>query len=77
VDPQSPLIVYFTYQCLQSGIPIAEQSIHFKARELTSLKESLHSQGVDGDEALLLLRRKVANPATGVYVASIHAHALI
>jgi hypothetical protein len=43
---------------LQSGIPTAEQSIHYENRELNDPKKTVAEYGVQ-DRSMLLLRRKV------------------
>jgi DNA damage-inducible protein 1 len=43
---------------LQSGIPTAQQSIHYENRELSDPKKTMVEYGVQ-DRSMLLLRRKV------------------
>jgi len=47
----------------QSSIPIAEQSISYQNRELRNPKATIRQLGVEGESAMLLLRRRVANVA--------------
>jgi hypothetical protein len=47
----------------QSSIPIAEQSISYEDRELGNPKATIRQLGVEGEDATLLLRRRVANIA--------------
>lgn len=49
----------------QSGVPVADQSIHYQGRELTDGKATVAQLGLRGDKVMLQLRRKVANPAGG------------
>ena len=49
----------------QSGVPTREQSISFEGRDLTNSKSTMAELGV-GDDAVLLLRRKVT--VAGRYV---------
>ena len=51
----------------QSGVPTREQSISFEGRDLTNSKSTMAELGV-GDDAVLLLRRKVT--VAGRYVVS-------
>ena len=44
---------------LKSGIPVAEQSIHYENRDLNNPKATMRECGVS-DNAMLLLRRKVS-----------------
>jgi DNA damage-inducible protein 1 len=45
----------------QSSIPVNEQSISYEGRELNNPKSTIRQLGVQGENAMLLLRRKVAN----------------
>lgn len=47
----------------QSSIPIAEQSISYENRELGNPKATIRQLGVEGENAMLVLRRRVANIA--------------
>ena len=49
----------------QSGVPTREQSISFEGRDLSNSKSTMAELGV-GDDAVLLLRRKVT--VAGRYV---------
>ncbi|KJA29638.1 hypothetical protein HYPSUDRAFT_226490 [Hypholoma sublateritium FD-334 SS-4] len=45
----------------QSSIPVNEQSISYEGRELQDPKATIRQLGVQGESAMLLLRRKIAN----------------
>ena len=45
----------------QSSIPVNEQSISYEGRELQDPKATIRQLGVRGENAMLLLRRKIAN----------------
>ncbi|KAF7328974.1 DNA damage-inducible v-SNARE binding protein [Mycena venus] len=47
----------------ESGIPVGEQSITYNGRDLGAPKSTLRELGVNEDNAMLLLRRKVPNVA--------------
>lgn len=51
--------------CVQSGVPVAEQSISYEGRELSNPKATIRELGVQGNSAMLLLRRKGAPSASG------------
>ncbi|KAF5387606.1 hypothetical protein D9615_000733 [Tricholomella constricta] len=63
IDPNMELENVMALLEAESGIPVAEQSISFKDRELNAPKSTMRELGVDGHNAILLLRRKVPNPA--------------
>jgi DNA damage-inducible protein 1 len=46
----------------QSGIPVVEQSISYNGRDINAPKSTLRELGVNEDNAMLLLRRKVPVP---------------
>ena len=54
---------------VQSGIPVAEQSISFEGRDLSNPKATMQECGI-GDSAMLLIRRKVM--VAGRLVLSLH-----
>nr|GAT46472.1 DNA damage-inducible v-SNARE binding protein [Mycena chlorophos] len=47
----------------ESGIPVGEQSISYNGRDLSAPQSTLRALGVTENNAMLLLRRKVANVA--------------
>ncbi|KAG5654218.1 hypothetical protein H0H81_005905 [Sphagnurus paluster] len=63
IDPNMELENVMALLEAESGIPVAEQSISFNDRELNAPKSTMRELGVDGDNAMLVLRRKVPNPA--------------
>ncbi|RDB19948.1 DNA damage-inducible protein 1 [Hypsizygus marmoreus] len=63
IDPNMELENVMALLEAESGIPIAEQSISYHGQELSAPKSTMRELGVDGDTAMLLLRRKVANIA--------------
>jgi len=62
IDPSMELENVMALLEAESGIPIAEQSLSFNNRELNAPKSTMRELGVEGDNAMLLLRRKVFNP---------------
>jgi DNA damage-inducible protein 1 len=65
IDPNLSLENVMLLLEAESGIPTAEQSISYNSRELSNPQATMAQLGVVGPNALLLLRRKVANPALG------------
>ncbi|KAF9462037.1 aspartyl protease-domain-containing protein [Collybia nuda] len=63
IDPNMELENVMALLEAESGIPIAEQSISYSGRELSDPKSTIRQLGVEGENAMLLLRRKVANIA--------------
>ncbi|KAF8076777.1 aspartyl protease-domain-containing protein [Lyophyllum atratum] len=63
IDPSMELENVMALLEAESGIPITEQSISYKDKELNAPKSTMRELGVDGDKEMLLLRRKVPNPA--------------
>ncbi|THH27645.1 hypothetical protein EUX98_g6548 [Antrodiella citrinella] len=59
IDPDMELENVMALLEAESGIPIAEQSIHYEGRDLSNPKATMKECGV-GDQAMLLLRRKVS-----------------
>ncbi|EAU84210.1 SNARE binding protein [Coprinopsis cinerea okayama7 len=49
----------------ESGIPASEQSISYNGRELSNPKSTIRQLGVEGQSAMLFLRRKVATVQGG------------
>ncbi|RXW25737.1 hypothetical protein EST38_g24 [Candolleomyces aberdarensis] len=49
----------------ESGVPVAEQSISYEDRELTNPKATIRELGVQGESAMLVLRKKVAPNVAG------------
>ncbi|KAG6856037.1 hypothetical protein H0H87_008141 [Tephrocybe sp. NHM501043] len=63
IDPNMELENVMALLEAESGIPIAEQSISFENKELDDPKRTMQELGLSGDKVMLLLRRKVINPA--------------
>ncbi|KAF8622162.1 hypothetical protein AX15_007280 [Amanita polypyramis BW_CC] len=63
IDPSVELENVMALLEVESGIPIAEQSIHYNGQELSNPKATLRELGVQGQNAIMLLRRKVISPA--------------
>ncbi|KAJ3501057.1 hypothetical protein NLJ89_g9514 [Agrocybe chaxingu] len=61
IDPNMELENVMALLEAESSIPIGEQSIHYEGRELTNQKATMTELGLHGANAMLLLRRKVAN----------------
>ncbi|KAF8231383.1 hypothetical protein L208DRAFT_69008 [Tricholoma matsutake] len=59
IDPNMELENVMALLEAESGIPIAQQSISYLGRELNNGKATIRQLGVEGDNAMLLLRRKV------------------
>lgn len=53
----------FTDTFEQSGISVGEQSISYNGRDLSAPKSTMRELGVNENNAMLLLRRKVPNVA--------------
>jgi len=60
IDPNMELENVMALLEAESGIPIAQQSISYSGRELNNTKATIRQLGVEGDNAMLLLRRKVS-----------------
>ncbi|KAF9006717.1 hypothetical protein BDQ17DRAFT_303720 [Cyathus striatus] len=65
IDPNMELENVMALLEAESNIPIAEQSISYNGRELQNQKATIRELGVEGNNATLLLRRKVMNPTGG------------
>ncbi|KAF6761950.1 hypothetical protein DFP72DRAFT_592113 [Ephemerocybe angulata] len=65
IDPNMELENVMALLEAESGIPVAEQSISHEGRELTNPKATIRELGVQGDSAMMLLRRKVASSVSG------------
>ncbi|GLB34187.1 putative aspartyl protease [Lyophyllum shimeji] len=63
IDPNMELENVMALLEAESGIPIAEQSLSYDGRELNAPKSTMRQLGVSENNAVLLLRRKVRNPA--------------
>ncbi|KAH8096664.1 hypothetical protein BXZ70DRAFT_328648 [Cristinia sonorae] len=59
IDPDMELENVMALLEAESGIAVAEQSIHHEGRDLSNPKATMKECGV-GDNAMLLLRRKVS-----------------
>lgn len=55
------IIIPFLNQSEQSNIPVNEQGLSYEGRDLTNPKATIRELGVQGENAMILLRRKVAN----------------
>ncbi|KAG5648732.1 hypothetical protein DXG03_000079 [Asterophora parasitica] len=62
IDPNMELENVMALLEAESGIPVADQSISFQERELIAPKSTMRELGLDGSNAVLMLRRKIANP---------------
>ncbi|KAF5333250.1 hypothetical protein D9611_002770 [Ephemerocybe angulata] len=65
IDPNMELENVMALLEAESGIPVAEQSISHEGRELTNPKATIRELGVQGDSAMMLLRRKVSSSVSG------------
>ncbi|KAF8956717.1 aspartyl protease-domain-containing protein [Flammula alnicola] len=63
IDPNMELENVMALLEAESSIPVNEQSISYEGRELSNPKATIRQLGVQGENAMLLLRRKVANVA--------------
>ncbi|KAJ6560232.1 hypothetical protein B0H19DRAFT_111158 [Mycena capillaripes] len=63
IDPGMELENVMALLEAESEIPVGEQSISYNGRELSAPKSTLRQLGVNEDNAMLLLRRKVPNVA--------------
>lgn len=63
IDPNMELENVMALLEAESGIPVNEQSISHGNRDLNNPKATMRELGVEGSNVMLLLRRKVANPA--------------
>lgn len=61
IDPNMELENVMALLEAESSIPVNEQSISYEGRELSNPKSTIRQLGVQGENAMLLLRRKVAN----------------
>lgn len=63
IDPEMELENVMALLEAESSIPIAEQSISYENRELSNPKATISQLGVEGENAMLVIRRRVANIA--------------
>ncbi|CAK5263178.1 unnamed protein product [Mycena citricolor] len=63
IDPDMELENVMALLEVESGIAVGEQSISYNGRDLVSPKSTLRQLGVNENNALLLLRRKIPNMA--------------
>ncbi|KAF8646404.1 hypothetical protein AX16_007269 [Volvariella volvacea WC 439] len=63
IDPNMELENVMALLEAESGIPVAEQSITYNGRELKNPKSTMRQLGVEGNAAMLMLRRTVSNAA--------------
>ncbi|PPQ86822.1 hypothetical protein CVT25_012653 [Psilocybe cyanescens] len=63
IDPNMELENVMALLEAESSIPVSEQSISYGGRELSNAKATIRELGVQGENAMLMLRRKVANVA--------------
>jgi DNA damage-inducible protein 1 len=61
IDPGMELENVMALLEAESSIPINEQSISYEGKELSNPKATMQELGVQGNNAMLLLRRKVAS----------------
>ncbi|TEB37070.1 hypothetical protein FA13DRAFT_886528 [Coprinellus micaceus] len=64
IDPNMELENVMALLEAESGVPVAEQSISYEGRELSNPKATIRELGVQGNSAMLLLRRKGAPSTT-------------
>ncbi|KAH8834306.1 hypothetical protein DL96DRAFT_1580149 [Flagelloscypha sp. PMI_526] len=65
IDPNMELENVLALLEAESGIPPEEQSISYNGRELNGPKSTIRQLGVEGENAVLQLRRRVQNASGG------------
>ncbi|KAF9555359.1 hypothetical protein CPC08DRAFT_135121 [Agrocybe pediades] len=61
IDPNMELENVMALLEAESGIPVTEQALHYEGRELSNPKATIRGLGVQGENAMIVLRRKVAS----------------
>ncbi|KAF4619329.1 hypothetical protein D9613_004886 [Agrocybe pediades] len=61
IDPNMELENVMALLEAESGIPVSEQALHYEGRELSNPKSTIRGLGVQGENAMIVLRRKVAS----------------